>query len=318
MRAQLAVVVLLAACGKSGGKPVHHHLADEGSGSGHVAARQLSESACRTQATAVGDLLVAAAQEPPSWLSLPAGLQLVQRTDLAVRRDLRSAPSVVLTPDRATVDDVVVADLDVLETELHAQFEKVQRDLERGIRPARRVPEPRLVYFAIAPDTPWQRVTGAVSAAARAGFEAPAFVFEQPQTLKPAPRAPIDDQIDAIQKLPPSDRAVQIAKLVEKLIDRCPPLQKAFGAVGVADEEDKAMTLARAVAPSLIECRCDVDLAALRSVMFRVIYVARPLRMVAFDPAAAKEQIVFPPQTTWAKASQRFTPSLRNAALIAR
>ncbi len=318
MRSHLAIVALLAACGKSGGTPAERDLSDDRSGPGLAAAKQLSESECRTEATAVGDLLVAAAQEPPSPLSVPDEVQLVTRTDLPLRRDLHTAPGVVLTPSRIALDDHDVADLDALEAELHDRFVKLQHDLDSGVMQPRWVPEPRLVYVAIAPDTPWQRVTAVVSAAAKAGFEAPVFVFEQPQTLKPAPRSPIDDKLDAIMNKPPSDRAVEVAKLAEKLVKQCTPLQKAFGAVAPVEGDDKATTIARAVAPSLIECRCHVDLPALRSVLFRVIYVPRPVRVLAFDPAAAKEQIVLPSQTTWAEASKRFTPALHHAELIVR
>lgn len=314
----VAIAVLLVACGKSGGTAGGRDLSDDRSGPGLAAAKQLSESECRTEATAVGDLLVAAAQEPPSPLALPDDVQLVTRTDLPVQRDLRTAPGVVLTPSRIALDDHDAADLGALETELHARYAKLQHDLDTGVLQGRWAPDPRLVYFAIAPDTPWQRITDAVSAAARAGFEAPAFAFEQPQTLKPAPRSKIDDKLDAIQSMPPSDRAVEVAKLASKLVEECTPLQKAFGVVGAVEGEDKAMTIARAVGPALIECKCRVDLPALRSVLFRVLYVPRPVRVLAFDPDAAKESIALPPQTTWAEASKRFTPALHHAELIAR
>ncbi|HEX5064455.1 MAG TPA: hypothetical protein VFV99_34000 [Kofleriaceae bacterium] len=276
-----------------------------------------TEGECKTEATAVGDLLVAAAKEPPSPLTITDDVHLVTRTDLPTNRDLRQAPVVTVTPTTLKLDDKDVADTDGLAIGLRGRFEKVQADLDSGrMRPAW-IGDPRRVYLAIDPTTPWERVANVVASAGAAGLTAPAFVFEQPTSLKPPPRAEIDDKLDALMKDDPANRASEVAQLMSKVIDHCPALKKQFGAVA-SEEGDKGMTLSLAVAPALIECKCQVDIPNLRAVMFRILYVKRPLRFVTFEADAAKEKIEMPKPTTWAEASKRFTPTLKNAELVAR
>lgn len=276
-----------------------------------------SEGECRTEANAVGDLLVAAAKETPSPFEIADGVKLVTRTDLAPKRDLDRAPVITLTPTQIKLDDQVAADFDGLALGLRDRVAKLNDDIESGRVPAKWIHEKRRVYFAIDPATPWERVTAAVASAAAAELTAPAFVFEQPATVKPPPRAEIDAKLDALMKEEPANRASELAQLMSKVIDHCPALHKEFGAVA-SEETDKAMTLSLAVAPALIACKCQVSIPNLRAVMFRILYVARPLRYVMFDPSAPKQTIELPRNATWAEANQRFTPTLTNAELIAR
>jgi hypothetical protein len=123
--------------------------------------------------------------------------------------------------------------------------------------------------------------------------------------------------VDAFLKAEPSERATTVAQLASKVIDKCEPLKKEFGAVGADEGADKGMILSMAVKPALIACNCEANIPDLRSIMFRILYVPRPMRVVSFDAKANKERIKFPKTTTWAESSQRFTPTLRNAELIA-
>jgi hypothetical protein len=276
-----------------------------------------SEEECRTEATALGDLLVEVAKEPGSMFVIPDDLPLVKRTDLPIRTDLSTGPTVTLTPASIKLGEDSVTDVAALGVRLADAYAKLQADLESGkLRPTW-VKEPRRVYFLIDPATPWERVVAAVGEANQAGLTAPGFVFEQPQTVTPPPRAPMDDKLDAVMKAEPSERASEVAKLASKLVDKCAPLKDSFGRVAGVEGENKAMVIARSVKPSLVACKCGVDVPALRAVLFRVMFVPRPPRVITFDPSGGKQPIALPKTTTWAEASKRFTPTLKNAELIA-
>ena len=127
----------------------------------------------------------------------------------------------------------------------------------------------------------------------------------------------MDDKLDAILKAESGERASEVAKLASQVVRDCEPLKKEFGSVASVEGQDKGMILASAVKPALIACKCQANIPELRSVMFRILYVPRPLRVIAFDPDASKTPIKLPKTTTWAEASKRFAPTLGNAELIA-
>jgi hypothetical protein len=292
-RVVAVMVVMLAACG---GK---------------------SADQCRQEATEVGELLVEAAKEAPALFGIADDMPLVTRTDLAVRKDLQQAPIVTLSAAQIRHGTTLLADLDALAASLRAEHDQLLADLESGRMPRRWIEHDSRVYFAIDPQTPWERVVAAVDKATEAGLDAPAFVFAAPQPLAAPPRSPIDDKLDAIMDVDPSERAYQVAQLASKLVERCAPLEQAFSSVVSVDGKDKGMILAQAVKPALIACECKADIPELRSVMFRILFVPRPLRVVAFDPAVHQERVKLPRATAWAEASQRFKRTLRNAKLIA-
>jgi hypothetical protein len=289
------VVVVLAACGKS-------------------------KDECRVEARAAGDLLVAAARELPMWFEPPDDLPLVTRTDLPARRDLRSGAVVIVTPTQLQIPErwgssgklaaQTVTDPAALVDALRVEQEELQAAAERYPRGA---PDTRRVYLMIDPTVPWERVVAVVGAANTAGLSAPAFVFEQPSTITPPPRAGIDAKLDAIMKGDPAERATQAAKLMSDVVKDCAPLVKSFGAVAGDDGGDKGMSLARDITAALVACNCEVNIPDLRSAMFRILHVKRPLRVITFDPDALPARITLPPTTTWAEASKRLTLVVKNA-----
>jgi hypothetical protein len=276
-----------------------------------------SKDECRAEATAVGDLLVEAAKEPAGPLVVRDEVQLVKRTDLPPRPNLARAPVVTLTPATILVDDKPATDVAALRVQLTDAGLQLAADrrstADRGAHDRERM----RVYFMIDPATRWDRVVTIVDEAAAAGYSWPIFVFEQPPALMPPPRSPIDDKLDAILKTEPNNRASEVARLASKLVEKCSPLAEEFGRVTGDPGENKALTISRAVKPALIACNCDVNIPELRSVLFRVLFVPRPLRVVMFDNDATAVPIQLAPDATWAEASKRFTPTLKNADLLA-
>ena len=284
-----------------------------------------SKDECRAEADAVGKLLVEAAKEVPSFYEPPDDVKLVVRTDLPTRRDLRTGPVVTITPSELRIAEIYlpgdrsprprpaqtlreVAELDAVLRELRAQIGT--EELSRWH------PDPKRIYFAIEPTTPGQRIVAVVDAAKAQGFTAPAFIFEQPSTLTPPPRSGIDPKLDALLATEdPANRATELAKLTQEIIKKCEPLNKSFGSVASVEGQDKGMMLAQDVGPALVACNCNINIPDLRSVMFRILHVKRPLRILTFEADAIADRMSFPPATTWAEASKRFTPGIKNATL---
>ncbi|MBI4955644.1 MAG: hypothetical protein HY908_26735 [Myxococcales bacterium] len=290
------VLTALVACSKG------HHGKDE----------------CRAEADAVGALLVEAAKEVPSFYEPPADVKLVVRSDLLRRRDLKPGPVITITPS-----ELRVAELWLGHKQLRARTLRTLDELGvalrevRAIAPAESASDPARIFFAIEPTTPWERVVASVDAARAAGFTAPGFVFEQPSALTPPPRSGIDAKLDALMSEEPATRAAKLAELTEEVVGPCDSLARSFRALARPVEEgvDKGMVIAMDIAPSLVACDCHVNIPELRAVMFRILHVERPVRIVTFDPAKTAERISFPPTTTWADASKRLAPVIENATL---
>lgn len=265
---------------------------------------------CRREAEALQALLRSVDTDP--WLlSIDDGFQLVERTDLPDTTTLR-AP-VIVVGERETVFEgrpVLGAD------ELSERLAEVQAGRAALAREPGGPPGTDLVYLQIDARARWQRVVEAWSAARAAGLRAPAFVFRAPSTVTPPPRAPIDDQLDALlHDGDPSNRATGFARLIEQEVERCPALVRSFGSVATTGTESKSKRLIDELAPALIECKCRVSLPNLRSALWRLLANPHPTRVLALDPAPPTSTIRLPAAMTWAEAASRFTPDVRSAEL---
>jgi hypothetical protein len=130
-----------------------------------------------------------------------------------------------------------------------------------------------------------------------------------PKRVTAPPRSKIDDELDAIRDSDDSSsKATRFAEMMSRVVKGCPPLAKAFGAVSGDSDESKAETIIRAVEPSLVKCRCNVDVPSLRSGMFRLLYVEKPQSAfeITLDPDATP--LVLPSETLWRDAHAKLTP----------
>ncbi len=276
-----------------------------------LAACGTSPEECRTYANDLGALLLRAAEEPPSFFSLPDDLTLVERTDLP-RRDEQYSKAIEITATVTRFADEVL-DQPQLAKALAEEWTKRTRELElHPSRPGAPL-DPRLVYFVIDARAPWPKVVEAFDAATYAGMTSIAVAFHAPQRLKLPPRAPIDDKLDEILEAPAGGRAHEISQIIEKQIRSCPGISVGFTAAVARDEGDKATQLAKVVPDALIHCACRVNMPDLRSTLFRLLYIPRPVRTLQFDPAQPAEAIALPATATWADAARILTPATRNA-----
>lgn len=261
-------------------------------------------ASCATEA----DALAASLRTAESGAWFVSEVALVDRPDLSP-----GAPS-----------DVPVLELGVADTRFEGQAlgpaalrERLaavygKRDERHALEPDR--PDPSLVGLYIDGRVDWSRVVEAWQAAHDAGMRAPVFVFAAtPPT--PPPRAPIDDELDAI---PDGQRASGYAELLTREIATCPALVRVFDQLATEPGDDKPRQVIDAVGPALVACRCAVDIPGLRAVLWRVLIAPRPVTSLAFDPAAPAATLALPAGTPWSVASARFTPDLRNATLRVR
>jgi hypothetical protein len=190
----------------------------------------------------------------------------------------------------------------------------VQDDLASGRLQRAWAPAPDRVYVLVAAPTPWHEVVAVTAAIQRAGM-APAFVFVQPVTTKPPPPTRVDRELDALRGDDnASNKAVAISEMISKRVTRCPALIEAFGHTSAYDGANRALQLARSVAPALVACGCQVDIPELRSILFQVLFVPHPPRVIAFDASAPATPLALSAQTPWSEASQRLTAAIRNAS----
>lgn len=276
-----------------------------------VGACGTSPEECRTYANDLGALLLRAAEEPPSLFSLPDDLALVERTDLP-RQDDPYAKAIEVT-EAVTRFGYDVLDQPQLAKALADEWMKRARELELyPSRPGHPI-DPGLVYFVIDARAPWPKVVEAFDAATYAGMTSIAIAFHAPQPLKLPPRAPIDDKLDEILLAPAGSRAHEISKIIEQQIRSCPSIRVAVSAAVAGDYDDKATQLAKVVPDALIHCACRVNMPDLRSTLFRLLYIPRPVRTLHFDPAQPAAAIALPATATWSDAARMLTPTTRNA-----
>ena len=259
-------------------------------------------SDCIAEANELSHFLTTMDHDPPI-LGLD-DVKLLARPELPHTKLVR-APGIVVGATKTTLDGRAVTD-----DQLAEALDRERRFVESVPRLAK---EPRRVYLAIDEAAPWQRVVSAVSVAQRAGFVKGGFAFARPAATPPPPRAPIDDDLDQIMKDDnPSDRATKVAKLTSEAIKSCDALMHELGSVA-ATEGDKADIILHAVGPALVECNCNTDLPAVRSLMWRIAGNPHPVNVLEVDLDPRVNPLELPAATPWREASRHL--STHTAAL---
>jgi hypothetical protein len=274
-----------------------------------------SASECRTEAEAIGALL-RSVDTAPSAFWIEQDMHLVIREDLPDHQ-VRLAPVVNVTANRFGYQGQGFDSAAELGERLTAAHASIAEQIAAGRVPQGDPPDPALVFLVIDEAAPWSRVVDAVRAAEQAGMTAPGFVFGAPFTLTPPPRAPIDTKIDAIANSDGSVKAIRFAELLQQQSQSCPSLMKKFGEVASSDGPDKAEFLIEAIGPALVECRCDVNMANIRSLFWRLLVNPNPTRVLQFSTGAPKDTIAAPAAMTWKDASKKLRADLSNATLVA-
>ena len=238
-----------------------------------------------------------------SLVRLDEGLALVTRRDLAPLEPVL-APVVEVSPAGIALQGERVADpaeLGVRLAEARARAEEHADMLPEGERDTL-----GRLHLALDGRTTWDTAVAVTGAAHGAGYTEVTFVFARPPATPPPPRTAVDDELDRALQKDPAERATEAARIAERIVKGCAPIERLFGSVA-ATEGDKAGALLAGIGPALVECDCAVDLPALRSVMWRIAGNPRPMTglTLALSPEAAP--IALPAATPWQEAGPRLT-----------
>lgn len=164
---------------------------------------------------------------------------------------------------------------------------------------------PRLL-IAIDAATPWERVVELVAALEEAQVQEFSLVFaRKPKEQQAPPRSTIDDRLDAAEKAEPADRATKLAEVAVEVVRDCESIKKLFSAVG--SEGSKGEVMMEGLPPALIECNCKCDVAALKSMMFRIMVNRDPTTSLRVRLGGDDPEITLPGKTPWAEASKSIT-----------
>ena len=166
---------------------------------------------------------------------------------------------------------------------------------------------PGTVVVKVKADVPWSRVVALAEALEAEGDIHPIWLVPRAHKGTPPPRTPADDELDKLlAKAPSNETAMEYAKMMSKLAEPCAPLKKAFGSVSaVEDPNTRADILIAATGESLPECNCNVDLPALRSLMYRILDDPEPSDPRKVTLTKGGKPIALPAATPWKDAVQQ-------------
>ncbi len=265
-----------------------------------VAACGKSADECRVEAETLSKLLMETPHEMGAFYP-QRDVTLVKRADPTVTAEL-DGPVVVANADTTTFEGTLSSGDDL-------------RDRLEMARARKAVKGSGRIYFQLDRLTPWSKVVQLVDTAKLAGFKTVGFAFETGEKLTPPPRTPVDAKLDELMSGSGANKAVELVNLIVPVVESCPALQKEFGKVGVESTGSKADSMIKGLALALIECKCNVDMPALRSVMWRLLAVDPAVKVVLVD-ATTGDKLALPGATTWEDASKKLVRG-RNYQLTA-
>lgn len=221
-------------------------------------------------------------------------VKLVLRADLPISDD-DWAPVIELGPDGARLEAAPAAAVPFPQA-----MEMVRvRFRERGAMTP--------VQLAIDQATPWSTVVAMLDAMQVANEHRVSLVFARPaSTVAPPPRTPLDDQLDQmLANAGPSERATRLAGEVSRLVKGCQSVMRLFGAVSPDARVSKEQLFVDGLAPALVACRCQCDVPALQSLMWRVMANRFPTTSRTLELGGETDELRLPGSTPWRDASRQ-------------
>ena len=253
----------------------------------------------------------------------PVGLR---ETDVPLRDDLEDRTgtdqaSIYVTPYRVRIaaprdlrpgDRVLEEGCDV--SELDACFGRLRKRIETSLiedsLAARRSaaglgPDPRKLYFVVDRAVRWDRMVPIVAAAHRAGFDVATFLFARTPATPPPPRTWVDDAFDRFDDFERLDGAYadEIGRVASAVLT-CDSFKE--GAHAGGDMPRSTYMILRAP-QQVVECNCDLDLAALRSFMWHLLGTAHPVTLLDLTLTPSATKLELPAATPWWDASARLS-----------
>lgn len=269
-----------------------------------VAACGKSKATCKAE---VDDLMtfLRKMDHTSPFIKVPDDVQLVERPELKVL-DGGEGPVVYVRSDGIEFrgHHFVLAEVSHV---LQEQAIKTQQDITDGKVPRHFVWDHR-VYVLIDRDVPWSTVTGIAAEAEAAGYTKWVALFSKPSPVSAPPRSSVSDQLDKlIADDEDGNKATALAQLTSDVVKSCAPLKKAFSSVASDEGGDKASALIEAIGPAAIECNCDLDLPAVRSIFYAIAGNPHPLTMVVITLDKTVTPIALPPTMPWRDAATKLS-----------
>jgi hypothetical protein len=184
--------------------------------------------------------------------------------------------------------------------------DKLDQALERFDAASQGGAHSRAAILMVDEAATWGDVVFVAETAASVGIGPLTLLFARPSPSRP-PRASADDELDAVQRREPNT-ATAFAQVARQIASPCPSLVRAFGVAANADTLDKVNNLIDAVGPALVECSCRVDIASLRSLLWRLLANPTPVGLLEITLSRRGAKIAIPTATAWRDASKRLTP----------
>lgn len=196
-------------------------------------------------------------------------------------------------------------------SELDACFGRLRRCIESSSREdvfaarrsaAGRGPDARKLYVVIDRAARWERVVPVAAAAHRAGFTAASFLFARTPATPPPPRTWVDEELDrrGPDRLDGDNADADAILRIANAVLTCDSFKEPFHRF---HEMSPSEYMIQRTPQQVVECNCDLDMAALRSLMWRLLGTAHPVTLLdtALTPSAAPLQL--PAATPWGDAS---------------
>lgn len=238
-------------------------------------------------------------------------LHLVMRTDLP-RGPVAPAPIVLVSPTHVTVNGSGMKP-DELAAELARQARAARDAIATGRSQAHLPAQSSRLLLVVDGGADWGAVARIAAAAAEAGFDRLALLFERPAATRPPPRTATDDELDAVRArygpiaFMDESGEREVERIASRLTRSCDAVPKLLASV-TRSNRDKAELLIRGIAPALVACNCRVDMPSLRSRLWRLIGLRHPTSALEITLAPDARRVDLPAATPWREASQRLEP----------
>jgi len=178
-----------------------------------------------------------------------------------------------------------------------------QIDKSKAMADAKGEPWTNRLVLAIDRDAKMAVVDRAVRVAIAEKLDQAVLVLASANRRTPAAVHPAlyEAQRTALEKVPPTERAMHVARTLETLVAQCEPARDVFKAIAMVSPTERCPTMTNGLADAFVKCGCPaVEAEIMTSVQVlggpvdTPILLAHPVRLVA-DPA------IGPRPETWAQ-----------------
>lgn len=213
---------------------------------------------------------------------------------------VENGPLVIATPGKASFQGQPAS-----ASALAAEVQRRQDDFDHG-----RMPKAALAHFdahqvlvVVDRDTPWREVASLADMLVHGNMAHVTWVFGKPSPVAPPPHTAMDDRLNA---LPETNQATSYADIMSEFVRQCPALRPSEQLDATSDHVVRRID---ATERGLADCKCGVDMAQLRTFLWRWLGNKAPIAtlQVALDEHAAP--LALPAAMPWSEAARHIPAS---------